>query len=146
MEFHLLARGLQCLGKLRLKQFAQLVHVRHALGAEHLRDLLHAFFRGIHADVEGDRDVRTDVVLAHEAVLALARDLQLLHRNIHQFHALENGQPQHPVKRHAHPANPNNDARLARLNFADAQNKNCREKEQRENDDGEGGVEHRRVG
>ncbi|MBK8476463.1 MAG: hypothetical protein IPL39_09095 [Opitutaceae bacterium] len=61
-------------------------------------DLAHALRRGLDADVEGDRDVGSDIVAANEAVFALPGDLQLFHRDIDDVNALHDRQAHHPVE------------------------------------------------
>ena len=134
VEFHLFAGGLEGFGELRLEQFAELGHVGHALDAEHLGDFLHAFHGRLDADVEGHGDVGADVVLADEAVLALAVDLQLLHGDVHLLEVLHDGDADHVVERDAQAAEADADAGLAGMDLADADHDDDREDEQDKDD------------
>ena len=121
VELHLFARGLERLGELGLEQFPQLVEIRHPLRRQHLRHFPHAFHRGIHPDVKRHRDVRADVVLADQAVLALALDLEFLHRDVHDVVRLHQRHPDHPIERNLDPAPAGLHPRPAGLNLANAE-------------------------
>jgi hypothetical protein len=86
-----------------------------------LGDFADAFRGGFHPDVEGDGDVRADVVAADQAVLALAVDLELFDRDVHELKGLEDWPPQDSVERDPHAAEAHDEAGLAGRNLADAE-------------------------
>ena len=92
LELHLLADGLQRLGELGLEQLLERRLLRRAHAADLLGDAQHVVDGLVHADEERDLDVGADVVGADQTVLAAARDLDRLDRQIHDLHLVDDRQ------------------------------------------------------
>ena len=84
VEVEVLADGLERLGELRREELLEGLRVAGAGAADRLRDLEHVVARLVHAHEEGDVDVGADVVVADEAFLAAAVDVDRLHGEVHR--------------------------------------------------------------
>jgi len=133
VKLHLFTRGLQSLGKLGFEQLTQLSHVGDPLGRQHLGDLLHTVPGGIHPDVECHGDICADVILTDQAVLSLAGDLELLHRDVHDVVGLHERNLDHPVERDLQATPPGFYTSPARADLSNAE----RKREEAEEPDGD---------
>ncbi|MDQ0957136.1 hypothetical protein QFZ66_001014 [Streptomyces sp. B4I13] len=117
-EVQLLADRLQRLGELRMEQLLQRVPVTRPRGADGLGDLDDVLDGLVDLHEERDPDVRADVVLTDETVLAGARDLDRLHRDVHHLGLVQHRQDDLPGEGHVDLAQLGDDQRLALLHLA----------------------------
>ena len=98
-EVQRLAHGFERLGELGGKQVFQRLLVGSARAADALRHAQHVFAGLVHAHEEFHLDVGADVVLADQALVAGAVDVDGLERNVHQLRLVDDGIDHAPRER-----------------------------------------------
>jgi hypothetical protein len=104
LELELLADRLERLRELGREQLVERLLVRRARAADRLRHLQHVLRGLVDPHEERDLDVGADVVLADQAVLAAAVDVDRLDRDVHHLGAVDDRQDHAAGEHHHGPA------------------------------------------